>query len=839
MSDQARGGVLRWDPVRQALFIDGDDKPKRVTRPDRDLKGDLAGQHPSRLDGVTVDFEWRSGQAREIRPAGTPTPARKPRSADPDKFYNPYTFVPAGPRDRAHPALDDAKAAGLAGHGRLRPDLWTGRIAVTLAVRTPLLLLDAARRRPGGDPGHYSYPVLTRNGSPHLPPTAVKGMLRSAYEAVTNSRFGVFGDHSDRLGYRMQASAARGMVPAQVNGNGTKLILLAGDTAPGGQLLPNNPILHAAWLPAYRGWDKVDHPAGWEPKHGSTVEAWVELFQHHRRGPDFRLWRVRAVWPAGAAALPQPAPTPTPKSAATYMPVTGVPLKRITGPMFRTNQNIDRKHDERIFFTGSHPRETRDLTDPLRSQWDEVIRSYRAAHDPREISDRKDHGHVAPPWKYLGREPGKTAWSPHQYDDDYLSLRPGALCYVLVDAAGKAIGVYPVMVARALHEAAPRSLLPEKLLPAATLDELSPADQVFGWVNDEGRGSYRGQLRIGPVTCDQGAEAVSSGEADFGEEGVPLAILGRPRPQQGRFYLAARRSAQDRPLPDGTSKGQWYQSGRGLRGRKFYWHHAGLADSYWRQPAEDRTQKPDETGRFQEYRRPREGTKDGRLTDDNKAFLIPEDAKEQRDDQNRSIRGWVKPGSTFRFLIEVTNLSTVELGALAWLLTLPPEHFHKLGYGKPLGFGSVRLDVDLSGTDLREGRDWITRYRSLRPVDIPPDAAAVTATLSTAGTAFEAAATPDGQAQSAQLAAFLAVARGDASAAVHYPRVRPDAMDDPAAPAVPIPPDPRGRSFEWFSLNEKEEARKITKGRGRNLPPPADGPLPIHTADKRAESRPR
>lgn len=40
------------------------------------------------------------------------------------------------------------------------------------------------------------------------------------------------------------------------------------------------------------------------------------------------------------------------------------------------------------------------------------------------------------------------------------------------------------------------------------------------------------------------------------------------------------------------------------------------------------------------------------------------------------------------------NLSAVELGALAWLLSLPKEHFFRFGGGKPLGFGSVRLDLE-------------------------------------------------------------------------------------------------------------------------------------------------
>lgn len=37
---------------------------------------------------------------------------------------------------------------------------------------------------------------------------------------------------------------------------------------------------------------------------------------------------------------------------------------------------------------------------------------------------------------------------------------------------------------------------------------------------------------------------------------------------------------------------------------------------------------------------------------------------------SRSIQAWVKPEVKFKFTIDVVNLSSVELGALLWLLSL-------------------------------------------------------------------------------------------------------------------------------------------------------------------------
>ena len=81
---------------------------------------------------------------------------------------------------------------------------------------------------------------------------------------------------------------------------------------------------------------------------------------------------------------------------------------------------------------------------------------------------------------------------------------------------------------------------------------------------------------------------------------------------------------------------------------------------------------------------------------------------QRRDRQNRSIKAWVKPKVKFEFDIDVINLSQVELGALLWLLDMPSGHYHRLGGGKPLGFGSVRLKV--VSADLDVGENWGKRY---------------------------------------------------------------------------------------------------------------------------------
>lgn len=68
----------------------------------------------------------------------------------------------------------------------------------------------------------------------------------------------------------------------------------------------------------------------------------------------------------------------------------------------------------------------------------------------------------------------------------------------------------------------------------------------------------------------------------------------------------------------------------------------------------------------------------------------------------------IEKDSVATFAIDFRGLTDLELGALLEAIDLPPTKAHKLGMGKPLGFGSTRLEIiDLNVED--DGR----RYKSL------------------------------------------------------------------------------------------------------------------------------
>lgn len=337
------------------------------------------------------------------------------------------------------------------------------------------------------------------------------------------------------------------------------------------------------------------------------------------------------------------------------------------------------------------------------------------------------------------------------------------------------------------YEASAWDLLHESLRPAIDIDRLSPADRVFGWVDvdadtgagkSNGRHAARGLLRVGPVRCTSSmADAVER----FAPPGLPLAILSVPKPQQGRFYVA--RSSDGEAQSDRLSKqAAGYSTGKGLRGRKVYPHQNMLPDGHWANPTEDRTQQPSGTpAHYQEYRRPRSIS-----------------GQEQPDDQNRSILGWVKPGAEFTFDLQVQNLSAVELGALLWLLGLPRDRFFRFGGGKPLGFGSVRLEI--VSLDVRTGNEIRDRYASWHDETSSrdPRAELLKAFMDAVVRAYPPAS--GGFDGVPFIRAFDTASRGhEDNLPTHYPRATENGQ--------PGPPKPDGESFKWFVANERDDAR--------------------------------
>jgi len=687
---------------------------------------------------LTVEFKTEGDQILQLREQGkewdreipdTTSQANSKNKKERDCFHNPYNFIPALPRPTQDPKLGDHQPIG---HGCYEKDYWSGRIAVKLTTVTPLLLPDAAEMTEND--GHNTYPVrLGKDGKPYLPPTSIKGMLRSAYEAITNSRLSVFYQHDKQLGYRTPAQNT--VKPARVEKREDGLYLRILEEA--------SCVEGAAKLPRYQ--KNGRSPDKGERKVALKYSTTTQLPQHGDR--------VQVKLTKGKVTQIEPLDSedyPTGDWKLGWVCVTGA--------------NIKQKQNERVFLY-KDPAPSVKVTKEITELWENLIADYQKTHE-KDLKERELKNQS--PSDYLGHDPGKTAWSRHLYDQTQRQLDEGILCYVQLNenydpnnlVPAEVIALQPVTISRRLYNQKPVSLLPESLHPASNKEEISPADRVFGWVNQNGQGSYKGQLRVHSVQCQTSTqEAIKH----FEDQGLPLAILGEPKPAQTRFYTAE--DKKGKPLQEGVKKEHGYESkDRGLRGRKVYPHHNAdaLPNDYWNNPAEN-----------PEYRR----------------------HNNERNSQNKSILGWVEPKTKFTFDIDLINLSSVELGALLWLLSLPENAHHRLGGGKPFGFGSVQLEID--NLDLRQGEDWEKFYRSLFPTSpteinqeeiIDQYRQAVEAAY---GSAFE---------KVPFIAAFDRCAKGFKDGLpIHYPW----------NPQADGKPDSEGENFKWFGENEKGDRHSL------------------------------
>lgn len=181
--------------------------------------------------------------------------------------------------------------------------------------------------------------------------------------------------------------------------------------------------------------------------------------------------------------------------------------------------------------------------------------------------------------------------------------------------------------------------------------QITIAEQMFGFVEDMGSGvadektarALASRIRFSdalPATAAPCEEVLES-------EAVILRILSSPKPPSPALYFKCRQRG-----------GRWISKSSLTpdvnvpQGRKMYLHHRKTDSLPWRTRHEDR-------------------------------HLA----------QKNRVRP-VRAGQEFCFHIDYDNLTDAELGLLLYALAPDDAFHHKLGMGKPLGLGSVKIKVE-------------------------------------------------------------------------------------------------------------------------------------------------
>lgn len=595
------------------------------------------------LEKQQSEREKKTQPAPEQPGRSSHPPAQPQRREVSYRFLNPYNFVRTL-------EVRSPKSASLLGccapppHDRFAG--LTGCITCRLTATTPVFVSDSeGSEEEPVDRGkiHRRYRFFRDpEGNVAIPGTSLRGAVRSIFEAATNSCFANFAGNK-RLSYHLLPDLALRLIPARVRhvNDRWELELLPGTTPVTPNQRPSGPQ-YAAWVHTYdplRRSKTVDQAPGTPYakrkklslagyQHGDECQAIVEPMKHPRR--NFEFWNVVHL-----AKVGQPMPNPAGNQ------------RLVSGQLCITHQNIENKHDERLFFT-TQQHQPIDLPEDAWKKYAELIADYQERHSA-------EAGKRQRPDRPVGREPAFSRFILERTGRNEAKLRDGDLVYAMLE--GGARGTYtvkfivPVSVPRVGFKRRLGELLyPEGLAKCSQYEKLCPTCRTFGWVWGEDDPeqkrpdldkptAYASRLHFSHAVLTQ----------DTGVFDATLAILSAPKPTTYRFYLRPRDGKPQDGLDD--QRVDYDNNSQILRGRKVYRHHGDRLNP-------------------QEY----------------------QSVNGAKSDQNRTVRGVQKVDSVFEFNVDFENLAPVELGALLWSLRLEGWN-HRIGYAKPLGFGSAQIEI--------------------------------------------------------------------------------------------------------------------------------------------------
>lgn len=224
------------------------------------------------------------------------------------------------------------------------------------------------------------------------------------------------------------------------------------------------------------------------------------------------------------------------------------------------------------------------------------------------------------------------------------------------------------MMFRVPYDHSIADFVPEELRDPARLDL---AEMLFGTVTRtpdqtralqvRGRVMFEDAIWVG--LSERGLPLNEQARPARFEQEVSPRILSAPKPTAFQEYLT-------QSQPDDVKSLNHYGSDpqhTAIRGHKYYWHKRFDRAKYWEPSI---------------------------VSDSTHTVMRP-----------------LKAGNVFRGKVKFENLTELELGALLTALQLPEQMRHKLGMGKPLAMGTVRIAATLQILDL--GR----RYSALFAAD--------------------------------------------------------------------------------------------------------------------------
>lgn len=609
-------------------------------------------------------------------------------------FHNPYHFIPLGnPNIYCWPeATQKELKENKHSHDQYHTDKFSGRIVCRLTTKTPLFIGAETKPSTNGREPSEARPFKL-NGKHAIPATSLRGMLSSLFESISNSNFRVL--HPKKLSMRRKPNDALSAMGRIVNGN-SQLIPL---TFPTVKNLTNGIEFDEKWervflydpdLPYLRVFfrrNQIIHTtlSAQEPCYLNYHTAQISSYDIRReteRGTD--------EYTVGAMSN---AANPDLISESEWLKKNKTEKKAYRRGWLRTLIHEDRDLPDNVthhVFIPEFNKANPTLTIPQ-----DTINCFEGLADlALESMHLKAGKQLESLYRILPYTPiGRSCDSnpPLKIPEDTscykTRLQHNDLVFFDVDREGEIVeisfsSIWRQGIKQGGHLLTTADLLSNHdpdLLPYGMKNrskKLSPVERMFGVVeerdiktstaeenddlsaNDQAFG-FAGKVRIGfglpgtdtPVKVEQNP--------------VTLKELSSPKPPSPAFYLK-NKNADFYLSKDKVASNP---SDVTLRGRKHYLH--ALREN------NDIVQLT-ECGRPHSNGRP------------------PWESKfnnQQNNGNKRRIRVQpIQSDTDFHFEIDFNNLDATELAQLCVTLQPAPKFEHRLGMGKPLGLGSVKIE---------------------------------------------------------------------------------------------------------------------------------------------------
>ena len=536
----------------------------------------------------------------------------KYKKSDKDFFINPYNFVSVNIKETKHFNMEEMSQEEPV---EKTPELQTGYLVCRMKCRTPLAIPDTANKKETDCEGHFKYHFMgmkeetlqgtgegevqtALTGTPMIPGSSIRGVIRNVYETITDSCFGTMRENT-RITARSNQAFKPGLLIEKKEG----------------------------WKLYSATKHKIVMDSEFYESHGMNEKGVTEF--------DLEQWRDRngvEVW----------------FNTITYKKVTSKDGKKeiekrcVQEFLEEKQQNLKKKgylcigeeSPERHFYgIFEQGKKIRDITEEDIKRLEYTLEIYRNEKINKLFSDkhsgypdyeRMKNRKVIPVYYQLHDNTDISNEKKHKGKKDKNKEMSHEILYLSLAAIGRKA------YEKTLNEKAGQ----KSHQICNDRNNLCAACSLFGTIEGQGMGS---KIRFTDAEC-------RNFERDNLMENVIFEELSSPRISYAPFYL--------RSLQGNTDYSVGYDSEElEIRGRKFYWHH---------QPRlEKETEKTERNGTFD--------------------VLLSK--------------------SEFEFRVYFERITKKQLEILATAIHLNENDIegnfcHKMGHGKPLGYGSVKIVVD-------------------------------------------------------------------------------------------------------------------------------------------------